>query len=639
MITADKVFKGSTPISKIYQGLNLVWEMAAPIPGADAYVQNGLVFQLDGIEKGDSPTAWTDLKGGLAFTYNNCTLNSDNVEFNGVDSYAESTAGYALNKDESCTVEYCFYSEGGSVFNSGLVSGVSNTYFDYVDIKGDTNFAGIVRDINYVYSAPMEGQIHTMSYAYNSYLERPLICDGEAYPRPNSSLDSSLYQDLCKYGNAVVGCYNSSATEKSGFLKGKVFAIRIYNRTLTREEQAQNQQLDYLRFKIPCDKITINLSNDREEPITGATIKINGMIYTQDQATATYCVPKGWTNFIWFNGVPYNRAPEAMFEIKGTQTINAKYTYTGFEDGLMFEAVTGSTDQTVEIPSIKNMSTSLTVDWGDNTVNSSGSHTYANSGTYIIKASGGFKSTWYMTDPSYSIEEISRLTKILQWPSKPMGKSSGLERWQGGLNYVAPAIFADGYLTVGACETWAGSKSLVANKAGYGMVIESGWNRNSRDMFREVECIGNLDGIFYTSLNLDYYIYNDHTESNKMYIKYYVPNVYSSQLMEGSNVWLFMFSTIWSNSNPSTDIVLDPRMFTTQTGQNLVYNFSKNLPKWGTGSAEAKQALVKTLTENTPDMTLVPGTHNRTIQLSADSKAVLTEDEIAQITSKGYTIA
>lgn len=36
---------------------------------------------------------------------------------------------------------------------------------------------------------------------------------------------------------------------------------------------------------------------------------------------------------------------------------------------------------------------------------------------------------------------------------------------------------------------------------------------------------------------------------------------------------------------------------------------------------------------------LGPGTHNRTIQLSADSKAVLTEDEIAQITAKGYTIA
>lgn len=29
MITADKVFKGSTPISKIYQGLNLVWEQPA----------------------------------------------------------------------------------------------------------------------------------------------------------------------------------------------------------------------------------------------------------------------------------------------------------------------------------------------------------------------------------------------------------------------------------------------------------------------------------------------------------------------------------------------------------------------------------------------------------------------------------
>lgn len=638
MITADKVFKGTTPISKIYQGLNLVWEMAAPIPGADAYVQNGLVFQLDGIEKGDSPTAWTDLKGGLAFTYNNCTLNSDNVEFNGVDSYAESTAGYALNRNRSCTVEYCFYSEGGSVFNSGVVSGVSYTYFDYIDIKGDTNFAGIVRDNNYTYSAPIEGQIHTMSYAYSS-TERPLISDGEAYPRPTTYLDSSLYKTLCNYGNAVVGCYNSSATDKAGFLKGKVFAIRVYNRTLTREEQAQNQQLDYLRFKIPCDKITINLSNDREEPITGALIKINSFTFTQTESTATYCVPKGQVNFIWFNGVPYHRAPEAMFEVKGTQTINAKYTYTGFEDGLMFEAVTNSTNQTVQIPSIKNMSTSLTVDWGDNTVNNSGSHTYANSGTYIIKASGGFKSTWYMTSPSYSTTEISRITKILQWPSVPLNKASGIERWWYGLNYVAPAIFdSNGQLTVGACETWAGSKSLIADKSGYGMVIGSGWNRYSSNMIREVECIGRLDDIS-SRLNLDYYIYSDYSYTNKMYIKYYIPSVYASQSMEGSNVWLFMFNPTWLDPNPSTDIVLDPRMFTTQTGQNLVYNFSKNLPNWGTGSEEARQSLVKTLIENTPDMTSVPGTHNRTIQLSAYSKAVLTEDEIAQITAKGYTIA
>ena len=49
MITADKVFKGSTEIIRIYKGTTLEWEKSVPIPDADAYIQDGLVFQLDGI--------------------------------------------------------------------------------------------------------------------------------------------------------------------------------------------------------------------------------------------------------------------------------------------------------------------------------------------------------------------------------------------------------------------------------------------------------------------------------------------------------------------------------------------------------------------------------------------------------------
>lgn len=56
MITADKVFKGSTEIIRIYKGTTLEWEKSVPIPDADAYIQDGLVFQLDGIDKGND--AW-----------------------------------------------------------------------------------------------------------------------------------------------------------------------------------------------------------------------------------------------------------------------------------------------------------------------------------------------------------------------------------------------------------------------------------------------------------------------------------------------------------------------------------------------------------------------------------------------------
>ena len=62
MITANRIFKGNTEMLKIFKGINLEWEKVIPIPSADAYVQDGLVFQLDGIDKGNVEGAWVDRK-------------------------------------------------------------------------------------------------------------------------------------------------------------------------------------------------------------------------------------------------------------------------------------------------------------------------------------------------------------------------------------------------------------------------------------------------------------------------------------------------------------------------------------------------------------------------------------------------
>ena len=51
-----------------------------------------------------------------------------------------------------------------------------------------------------------------------------------------------------------------------------------------------------------------------------------------------------------------------------------------------------------------------------------------------------------------------------------------------------------------------------------------------------------------------------------------------------------------------------------------------------------KQCVVNSLINNTVDL-VSKGEKSQTITLSSPTKALLTSDEIAQITSKGYTIA
>jgi hypothetical protein len=59
---------------------------------------------------------------------------------------------------------------------------------------------------------------------------------------------------------------------------------------------------------------------------------------------------------------------------------------------------------------------------------------------------------------------------------------------------------------------------------------------------------------------------------------------------------------------------------------------------WGTGGEENRQSLIDSLITYSYDRAN-NGMNTATIQLSANTKALLTEEEIAQITAKGFTIA
>ena len=59
---------------------------------------------------------------------------------------------------------------------------------------------------------------------------------------------------------------------------------------------------------------------------------------------------------------------------------------------------------------------------------------------------------------------------------------------------------------------------------------------------------------------------------------------------------------------------------------------------WGTGSEENRQSLIDSLITYSYDRASA-GMDTATITLSANTKALLTEEEIAQITNKGFTIS
>ena len=67
------------------------------------------------------------------------------------------------------------------------------------------------------------------------------------------------------------------------------------------------------------------------------------------------------------------------------------------------------------------------------------------------------------------------------------------------------------------------------------------------------------------------------------------------------------------------------------------YDFS-GATSWGTGGEENRQSLIDSLITYSYDRAS-DGMPTATIKLSANTKALLTEEEIAQITAKGFTIA
>ena len=612
MIIADKIFKGNTEILKIFKGMNLEWEKVIPIPSADAYVQDGLVFQLDGIDKGNVEGAWVDRKAGRQFTLNNCIVNSDNIEFNGTDSSAVDNDNYTLpTVPKDYTIEVVLYYGGGSgILSQYSSSGYGNPMI--VALYSTAYYLTIGRNLYAVEALPENKYMCLQAQAKGKTDSIQVNCNGDVLASRRGN-DSIIKNDFFAYGRPSIGCVWTSPTERAGQLLGKVYSIRLYNRLLTEEERYNNMVVDYMRFRIPImDEFKMNLTNDLGEKITKAQFIINNTLFN---STESVYVPKSSHYFIQFNNIKNHTAPGAILDPK-SKNISATYHYTGFE-GMIFEATVTDSDKAVSLPFYNAINQ---VDWGDGTSSTSRNHTYSASGTYTIKLLGDFTNVIFYNDSASNVGK--NVTKILQFPYNITINNGYMVA--PNLTYLAPLItneqvrvannvsanYIDCYSGIAYANSGAVNSSYIDRLGGYPTY--------SKDIDTLVLTRDNTNS--QTSLQSIQHLYKC-TESSDDTIFY----------MDGSRPPYLATISKFTNIR----YMEIPEEFWQFFGKSINWDFSA-LSYWGTEGN--KQCVVNSLINNTVDL-VSKGEKSQTITLSSPTKELLTSDEIAQITSKGYTIA
>lgn len=248
----DIIYDSLANLAFIGDKPNLPWH-----DNTNQYIQDGLVFHLDGINKGGVDNQWTDLIGGVDFPNHGATEGDDCWIFDGVDDWLGYVGKqYDLGFDNTlCTIECAYYKNeigqapgetdaGFSVCSFGTVtaqnhktiglqfaSSYSQKYINHMHV-GSTNNVWVDNKIDTV-------NAHTVSVNKERAFDNELQCGslGTTHWTTNS-------------GGRLIGATNGSGTVKYFAPAGKIFAIRIYNRILTEAEMRHNQNIDNIRFNL-----------------------------------------------------------------------------------------------------------------------------------------------------------------------------------------------------------------------------------------------------------------------------------------------------------------------------------------------------------------------------------------------------
>lgn len=199
-----------------------------PEPPAPSYVANGLVFHLDGIDKGNTAGAWTDLVSGTVIQGTNVVSTQYGWEFDGTAYFVSS---YILTGSADHTLEVCFKPTITGRYALFVIN--KQTQYNLMFFKDSSTVTWLQRSNTYSFTL-------SANTPYSISL----------------NLDGGLYNGTAVSKNSGTDYWSNTETLQIGrrssgdYFKGDIYSIRIYNRRLTAAEQLNNFNVDNSRFNL-----------------------------------------------------------------------------------------------------------------------------------------------------------------------------------------------------------------------------------------------------------------------------------------------------------------------------------------------------------------------------------------------------
>ena len=234
----------------------------------DEYVKDGIVFHLDAIlsyANRNSDGTVKELIQSIDFVNNGCTCDGESIAFDGSASYLSTTAQTINFEASTHTIEVLIEEEKtGRQFilaprDAGITSGSATGFIGLANwVTGESY--GSVPQFTFSNNLRNVPEPNTAIEAHNVYYiglnDDGCLLNGEWINPSEYSVKSGIsnyYSSNTTTENSLqlttVGIRLRSGSDAYRF-KGKIFAIRIHNRKLTRAEMERNQCNDFARFNV-----------------------------------------------------------------------------------------------------------------------------------------------------------------------------------------------------------------------------------------------------------------------------------------------------------------------------------------------------------------------------------------------------
>lgn len=206
--------------------------MGEKAPDENSYIQDGLVFQLDGINKGSNQGYWTDLKGGVTFTIPTSEyLTEETNGFTWTGNVNMPNSG-TMPTGGTCTVEIAMFPRGYLSNNRSSIfaSRTGNTQGDIQITRWDNRFVCIAKTKSIAVSSLIDNAFITISF---------------------NTLAACVNKNQVQLSGSEYTSQTSTGVGKTASvsgMRGTIHAIRIYNKQLTLAEMQFNQNIDLKRF-------------------------------------------------------------------------------------------------------------------------------------------------------------------------------------------------------------------------------------------------------------------------------------------------------------------------------------------------------------------------------------------------------